>query len=73
MRLSAVTPAGMPGDVDVTLINPDGQSAQLVLGFKYVDPSQLGPKPQLFSVTPSSPFMRTLTANNSRRPERRTS
>jgi len=53
-RLTAVAPAGMIGTVDLTVVNPDGQSAQLVQGFRYVDPASLGAGPQLFSVTPNS-------------------
>lgn len=53
-RLSAVAPAGMAGAVDVTVITPDGQSGQLVQGFNYVDPSQLGASPILVSVTPAN-------------------
>lgn len=52
-RLSVEAPAGAVGAVDVTLVNPDGQSAQLVKGFTYVDRSTLGAAPVLASVTPS--------------------
>lgn len=34
--LSATTPAGPAGNVDVTVTNPDGQSAVLTAGFSYV-------------------------------------
>lgn len=53
-RLSCQVPVGMVGLTDITLVNPDGQSAQLLQGFRYVDPSTLGPGPTLASVTPSS-------------------
>ncbi|MEW5738063.1 MAG: IPT/TIG domain-containing protein [Myxococcota bacterium] len=53
-RLSAVAPAGTAGPVDVTVITPDGQSGQLLQGFTYVDPSQLGASPILVSVTPAN-------------------
>ena len=53
-RLSAIAPAGMAGVVDLTVVNADGQSAQLLRAFTYVDPSQLGTAPTLASVTPSS-------------------
>jgi hypothetical protein len=53
-RLSAVAPAGAAGVVDLTVVNPDGQSAQLLRGFTWVDPSQLGTGPQIASITPSS-------------------
>ncbi len=53
-RLSCQVPAGMAGLIDITVVNPDGQSAQLLQGFRYVDPSTLGPAPTLISVTPSS-------------------
>ncbi|MBL8922160.1 MAG: IPT/TIG domain-containing protein [Myxococcaceae bacterium] len=53
-RLSCRAPAGMSGLTDLTVVNPDGQSAQLLQAFRYVDPSTLGPGPTLASVTPSS-------------------
>ncbi len=53
-RLSCQVPAGAAGLADITLVNPDGQSAQLLQGFRYVDPSTLGAGPTLASVTPSS-------------------
>lgn len=53
-RLSAMAPAGAPGTVDLTVVNADGQSAQLLNAFTYVDPSQLGTAPTLASITPSS-------------------
>lgn len=52
-RLSAQTPPGRPGAVDVLLVNPDGQSAQLVRAFTYVDRSTLGPAPVVASITPA--------------------
>ncbi len=53
-RLSCQTPPGMAGLTDLTVVNPDGQSAQLLQGFRYVDRSTLGNPPQLVSVTPSN-------------------
>lgn len=53
-RLSVIAPAGAAGVVDLTVVNADGQSAQLLRGFTYVDPSQLGTGPRIASVTPSS-------------------
>ncbi len=53
-RLSAIAPAGAAGVIDLTVINADGQSAQLIRAFTYVDPSQLGTPPRINSVTPSS-------------------
>ena len=53
-RASAIAPAGMTGLVDLTVINADGQSAQLLRAFTYVDPSQLGTPPRINSITPSS-------------------
>ncbi len=53
-RLSAVAPANPLGIVDLTVVNADGQSAQLLQAFTYVDRGSLGPGPQLASVTPSS-------------------
>ncbi|MHB8873711.1 MAG: IPT/TIG domain-containing protein [Myxococcaceae bacterium] len=52
-RLSAVAPAGVVGPVDISVINPDGQSAQLLKGFTYVDPGTLGTPPLLSSITPA--------------------
>ncbi len=52
-RFSAESPPGPLGQVDLTLINPDGQSAQLVKGFTYVDRATLGAAPVLDAVTPS--------------------
>ncbi len=53
-RLSVIAPAGAAGVVDLTVVNPDGQSAQLLRGFTWVDPSQLGTPPRVASITPSS-------------------
>jgi hypothetical protein len=53
-RLSCQVPAGMAGLTDITVVNPDGQSAQLLQGFRYVDPSTLGAGPVLASVTPAT-------------------
>lgn len=53
-RMSAIAPAGAAGLIDLTVVNPDGQSAQLLRGFTYVDPSQLGTAPRIVSITPNS-------------------
>ena len=53
-RLSAIAPAGAPGIVDLTVVNADGQSAQLLRAFTWVDPSQLGTPPRVNSITPAS-------------------
>jgi hypothetical protein len=37
-HLSCTTPPGLPGVVDVTVTNPDGQSATLIGGFNYLGP-----------------------------------
>lgn len=53
-RLSAIAPVNAAGVVDLTVVNADGQSAQLLRAFTYVDPSQLGTPPRINSITPSS-------------------
>ncbi len=50
VSLSATTPAGMVGAVDVTVTAPDGQSAVLQSGFTYY----VGAPPTISSVSPSS-------------------
>lgn len=49
-----VAPAGSIGAVDLTVINPDGQVAGMNAGFRYVDPSSLGPSPVLTGVIPNT-------------------
>lgn len=38
-RISAVTPAGSPGQVNVTATNPDAQSGTLTNGYLYISPN----------------------------------
>jgi hypothetical protein len=47
--VTAVTPAGTPGVVNVLLANPDGQSSTLANGFTYQ-----GPPPTLNSISPTN-------------------
>jgi len=51
-QLMVFTTPGEEGAVDVTVINPDGQSGTLPGGFLYAVPT--GPAPQLFGVVPSA-------------------
>ncbi len=49
---AGVTPAGAVGPADVSVVNPDSQSATLVAGFSYRPPGP-APLPTLSAVTPS--------------------
>ena len=51
-RLVAVTPASLPGPVDVLVVNPDGKSATLQGGFAYYQPGLAGPPPLAQKVVP---------------------
>jgi hypothetical protein len=51
--ITAVTPARPGGPVNVSVTNPDGQSATLANGFTYVAPPP-GPAPTVTSVSPNS-------------------
>ncbi|NLG87075.1 MAG: hypothetical protein GX489_07635, partial [Firmicutes bacterium] len=49
-QLSAITPPGPVGPVNVTVINPDGAMVKLVSGYIYEDK----PGPQITSISPTS-------------------
>ncbi len=49
--LTVTTPAGLTGPVDVTVVNPDGQSTTQGSAFTYTPVA--APAPKLYSVTPS--------------------
>ncbi|MEW5848702.1 MAG: IPT/TIG domain-containing protein [Myxococcota bacterium] len=51
---TVVTPAGMPGAVDVVVVNTDGQYGTLLRGFTYVDPATYTtPAPRVSGATPN--------------------
>jgi len=51
---SAVTPAGLPGPVDVKVVNPGGQQGLLPGGFTYKEGAQTLPPPKVTSLVPAS-------------------
>jgi hypothetical protein len=62
-QLEAVTPAGLFGFVNVTVVGPDGVSTTLPYGFDF---GQGAPSPQVLSVTPDNgPSGTEITVNGS--------
>ncbi|MBM4319268.1 MAG: hypothetical protein FJ125_04730, partial [Deltaproteobacteria bacterium] len=52
--LTAILPAGPPGEAQLLLRNPDAQEATLERAFLRIDPGELGPAPTVDSCFPSA-------------------
>jgi hypothetical protein len=53
-RVIAIAPAHPIGESEVYWVNPDGQTTRVSTNFVYIDPTSVGPNPQISALTPDA-------------------